>query len=143
MWKKRTTPVLGVVMVLLTVSTVLGTDYALDWYTIDGGGKMFSTGGDFELSGTVGQPDANTTIMTGGEFELAGGFWPGCTIVPEPCPGDVDGDQDTDLTDLATLLSAYGSVPDDPNWNPACDFDGDSDVDLSDLAFLLSDYGCP
>jgi hypothetical protein len=64
-------------------------------------------------------------------------------VVEEPeCPGDVDGDGDTDLSDLATLLSAYGSVPGDPNWNPACDFDADSDVDLTDLAFLLSDYGC-
>ncbi|MFQ5805117.1 MAG: dockerin type I domain-containing protein [Phycisphaerae bacterium] len=58
------------------------------------------------------------------------------------CPGDVDGDGDTDLTDLALLLAAYGSVPGDPNWNPAADFDEDGDVDLSDLAFLLSDYGC-
>jgi hypothetical protein len=58
------------------------------------------------------------------------------------CPGDVDRDCDTDLTDLAILLTAYGSVPGDPNWNPACDLDADNDVDLSDLAFVLSDYGC-
>ncbi len=67
------------------------------------------------------------------------------TVIADPnvcCVADVDGDGDTDLTDLAILLSAYGSVPGDPNWNPACDFDADNDVDLSDLAFLLSDYGC-
>ncbi len=58
------------------------------------------------------------------------------------CLADVDGDGDTDLSDLAALLSAYGSVPGDPNWNAACDFDADDDVDLTDLAFLLSDYGC-
>jgi len=58
------------------------------------------------------------------------------------CPGDVDEDGDTDLTDLAALLAAYGSVPDDPNWNPACDFDDDNDVDLADLATLLANYGC-
>ncbi len=70
--------------------------------------------------------------------------WKGMTFVIEgpECPGDVDGDGDTDLTDLATLLAAYGSVPGDPNWDPACDFDADNDVDLADLAFLLSDYGC-
>jgi len=70
----------------------------------------------------------------------------GCSLLlnqgPAPCPGDVDGDGDTDLTDLAALLAAYGSVPGDPNWNPACDFDADNDVDLTDLAFLLADYGC-
>ena len=41
--------------------------------SIDGGGVMFSTSGEFELSGTIGQPDAGQ--MTGGEFELSGGFW--------------------------------------------------------------------
>lgn len=32
-----------------------------------------STGGDFELSGTIGQPDAG--VLSSGEFELCGGFW--------------------------------------------------------------------
>jgi hypothetical protein len=58
------------------------------------------------------------------------------------CPGDVDGDGDTDISDLAALLTAYGSVVGQPNYNPAADFDNDQDVDLADLAFLLADYGC-
>jgi hypothetical protein len=41
--------------------------------TIDGGGAMRSVGGEFELSGTIGQPDAGS--MSGGGFELNGGFW--------------------------------------------------------------------
>jgi sugar lactone lactonase YvrE len=60
----------------------------------------------------------------------------------ELCPGDVDGDADTDLSDLAALLGAYGSSLGDPDYNPDADFDGDGDVDLLDLAFLLGDYGC-
>ncbi len=58
------------------------------------------------------------------------------------CAGDLDGDGDTDLSDLAALLSAYGSFEGDPDYNPAADFDEDGDVDLSDLAALLADYGC-
>jgi hypothetical protein len=58
------------------------------------------------------------------------------------CPGDIDRDCDTDLTDLALLLSAFGSVPGDPNWNPACDLDADNDVDQTDVTLLLSGYGC-
>jgi hypothetical protein len=58
------------------------------------------------------------------------------------CAADLDDDGDTDLTDLAALLAAYGSGPGDPNYNPSADFDRDDDVDLNDLAFLLSDYGC-
>lgn len=61
--------------------------------------------------------------------------------VPDECEcwGDLDGDSDIDLTDLAQLLSNYGmtsgAVYEDG------DLDGDGDVDLSDLATLLSVYG--
>ncbi|MFQ5806997.1 MAG: hypothetical protein ACE5I3_11160 [Phycisphaerae bacterium] len=58
------------------------------------------------------------------------------------CRGDIDGDCDTDLSDLAALLSAYGTSIGDPAYDPNADFDDDGDVDLTDLAYLLSDYGC-
>jgi hypothetical protein len=53
------------------------------------------------------------------------------------CIGDLDGDGDTDLNDLAFLLSDYGCTS-----GCAGDLDGDDDTDLSDLALLLADYGC-
>ena len=55
--------------------TGIPSDKDLSWHTIDGGGEMFSTGGDFELSGTIGQPDASTVVLAGGDFKLTGGFW--------------------------------------------------------------------
>ena len=55
--------------------------------------------------------------------------------------GDIDGDGDVDLSDLAALLAAYGSVSGDPNYNADADLDTDGDVDLSDLATLLANYG--
>ena len=54
---------------------------------------------------------------------------------------DIDRDGDVDLGDLAALLAAYGSVTEDPNYNPDADFDDDGDVDLADLAALLGAYG--
>ena len=64
------------------------------------------SGGEFELSGTIGQPDAGAT-MTGGDFELTGGFWVE-TIVAVSCEGDLDGDGDTDQADLGILLADWG-----------------------------------
>lgn len=42
--------------------------------TIDAGGGT-SSGPGFELTGTIGQPEANAQYSSGGEFLLAGGFW--------------------------------------------------------------------
>lgn len=48
-------------------------NYSIDWCTIEGGGGT-SSGGNFSLSGTIGQSDAGLT-MSGGGFSLNGGFW--------------------------------------------------------------------
>jgi hypothetical protein len=47
--------------------------YSIDWFTIDGGGGV-STGGVYQVSGTIGQPDAGAA-MTGGNYSVSGGFW--------------------------------------------------------------------
>ncbi len=52
-----------------------GTDYDLSWWTVDGGGSTLSTGGDYRLGGTAGQPDAG--VVKGGGYTLGGGFWRG------------------------------------------------------------------
>ena len=64
----------------------------------------------------------------------------GATLtVSTPCPGDLDGDLDVDLTDLAVMLTNFGTssgaLPSDG------DLDGDGDVDLADLALQLSNFG--
>jgi hypothetical protein len=48
-------------------------NFSIDWYKLSGGGGT-STGGNFSVSGTIGQPDASATL-TGGNFSLTGGFW--------------------------------------------------------------------
>ena len=80
-WAGRlSTTFIGLVtlLALLNLQNVSAQSYALDWSTIDGGGGT-SSGGQYTLSGTIGQPDAGA--MSGGSFSLQGGFWPGI-IVP-------------------------------------------------------------
>ena len=62
--------------------------YDLSWTTIDGGGGT-STGGDYSISGTFGQPDAGE-VLIGSVYELTGGFWPIANTCF--CPGDLNGD---------------------------------------------------
>ena len=124
--------------VLSSAALLRAQDFAIDWYTVDGGGEMWTTGGDYELSGTIGQSDASLTVITGGDFELTGGFWAGAAEEPF-CFGDLDGDNDIDLADLAQLLSNYGT-PSGAVYEDG-DLDGDGDVDLADLAALLAVYG--
>ena len=64
------------VSILAGVFLFLGStaaQYAVDWYTIDGGGGT-STGAAYEVKGTIGQMDAGETL-TGGAYALKGGFW--------------------------------------------------------------------
>ena len=111
-----------------------GTDFDLSRHSIDGGGVMRSTGGDFELSGTIGQPDAG--VMTGGDFELAGGFW------FELTPTDCDDDGLVSLFDhevfAACMLGPDGGIDTSPC--PCFDVDGDGDITLNDYARLQSGF---
>jgi hypothetical protein len=60
-------------------------------------------------------------------------------VVGTDCPGDLDGDRDVDLADLAQLLGNYGTTG-GATYEDG-DLDGDGDVDLADLAELLGVYG--
>ena len=61
-------------LVFLLCPSARAQSYAIDWFTIDGGGGT-STGGVYSVNGTIGQPDANQTPMTGGNYSLVGGIW--------------------------------------------------------------------
>jgi hypothetical protein len=48
--------------------------HEISWFSVGGGGGHAS-GGGYELTGTLGQPDAG--MLTGGDYTLGGGFWAG------------------------------------------------------------------
>ena len=60
-------------------------------------------------------------------------------IDPAPIPGDLNADGHVNLTDLATLLTHFGTTSGEHRADG--DVDGDGDVDLSDLATLLTNFG--
>jgi hypothetical protein len=64
---------------LLIPGTGFTQSYSIDWYKIAGGGGT-STGGTYQVSGTIGQHDAGGP-MTGGNYSLTGGFWSLISVV--------------------------------------------------------------
>lgn len=65
-------PFLAATLFLAALS-VSAQSYAINWHKIAGGGGT-SSGGQYSVSGTIGQPDASSA-MTGGNYSLTGGFW--------------------------------------------------------------------
>jgi hypothetical protein len=60
-------------LALLCTAAAFAQQYGIDWHKVAGGGGS-SSGGQYSLSGTIGQHDA-TPAMTGGNYSLTGGFW--------------------------------------------------------------------
>ena len=66
----------GLVLLLVAGAVLAAPNgFSIDWWTVDGGGGT-SEGGDYALSGSIGQPDAGP-VMTGGEYTVSGGYWAG------------------------------------------------------------------
>lgn len=137
--KLKTTQRYWLTVITATTTAVLVAggppEYEMYRSTVDGGGGvMRSTGGGFELSSTIGQPDAG--VMTGGEFELAGGYWFG---IP---PTDCNDDGLVSLFDheafAACFLGPTGGLDESPC--PCFDVDRDGDITLNDYAQLQAGF---
>src|ERR1019366_10281193 len=66
----------------LLILAIVGSDaqqFSVDWYEIAGGGGT-STGATYQVTGTIGQPDASCA-MSGGSYSVTGGFWSLISVV--------------------------------------------------------------
>jgi hypothetical protein len=98
--------------------------YAIDWFTIDGGGGT-STGGVYTLSATIGQPDAGS--MSGGTYALIGGFWSIVAAVQMPGAPELHITRDP-VSGAVTVFWA----------NPSSGFELQESVDLSNARNWMS-----
>ena len=122
---RKSREVLWIILLMISAASIASGQYDISWYTIDGGGGT-SSGGQYALTGTIGQPDAD--YSAGGNYELLGGFWPGgplCIVEFEDfarfaehwlgtgsgLAGDLDDDGDVDIKDLKQFAD---------NWLSCC-----------------------
>jgi hypothetical protein len=120
----------------LFVASVAAQEFEISRSTIDGGGVMRSAGGDFELSGTIGQPDAGVMASNDGALALSGGFWFSLAA------GDCNDDGIVSLFDLAELndctMGPGVGVGEQPC--PCLDLDHDNDVDILDFGIFQAAF---
>ncbi len=116
-----------------------GGDYDLSWSTIDGGGGV-SSGGQYILTGTIGQPDVG--YMTRAryqrpyrDYELSGGFWSGVPVCI------------VDFYHFARFAEHWLDTPCDElnNWCGGADLNQMNGVDFVDLRQFVDEwlYYCP
>ena len=116
---------------VLALTQLASANYEITWSTIGGGGT--STGWQYVLKGTIGQPDA--AWSAGGDYELLGGFWPGgplCFV---------------DFRHFARFAEHWLETGCDAgnNWCGGADLDYLGDVDLIDFGLFVEEwlYYCP
>jgi len=55
--------------------------------------------------------------------------------------GDINGDDVVDIFDLTIVAAAYGSKPEDPDWDTRADLNKDGIIDIFDLVIVATHYG--
>lgn len=112
---------------LLVLASAGFCDYRIVWSTIDGGGAT-SSGGTYQLTGTIGQPDAE--YLASDSYELLSGFWVGGPL----CIVNLD--------DFAVFASYWLDAPcnEDNHWCGGADLNHQNDVDFDDLTILASQW---
>ncbi len=99
-------------------------------HELENGDILFTAG---TLIQRVVVKNATTVLIinqAGASFRFVERFTP-----PAACPGDIDGNQSVDASDLSILLAAWGAT------SGAADLDGSGSVDAADLSILLAAWG--
>jgi len=127
---------------LCLISSAASAQYAIKSFVIAGGGGQNATGGQYTLSGTIGQAAAFAPpLATGGSYTHGAGFW--WTV--GNCPADFNSDGVVDDLDFQIFIVSYNELV-IPPANPICDLNADNLVDDADFVLFVPAYNalvCP
>lgn len=133
-------PVLmAITAILLCSAASTHAQVSIPWYTVANGGLVATSGGPYQLSGTIGQAQAGRSSSF--QYFLQSGFWG--AAIPDKCAGDGNCDGVIDWRDIDYLVAAQNdnyaawlSLFEDRN--PPCsiqnlDASGDYHIDWRDI----------
>ena len=114
----------------------VGGPFDLSWNSIDCGGASAaapSTGGIYEVSGVIGQPDAGS--LAGGIFDVAGGLLP---AMGSHCRADYDGNGRVEPADVSLFITVWFASLNQGTL--AGDFNGNTRVEPSDVSLFVATW---
>lgn len=128
--------IVWVILLVLSGSTRAESPREITWWAISGGG-MSSTGGDYILTGAIGQPLGES--VNGGVYTLVVGFWDRIVGgVPVALCGDVNMDTQVNTVDVVQVLRrAVGLVRFTPQQERNADTNNDGSIDVVDAIKIL------
>ncbi|MBL0926040.1 MAG: Ig-like domain-containing protein [Phycisphaerales bacterium] len=110
-------------------------------YSVTVSTAVTSVAAGIALDGEVADPNAPGSLPSGdGQPGGAAAF--GFTVLPQPCPGDADGNGAVGANDLSLVLASFGLCPGDPNYIPGANLDGNPCIGANDLSIVLANWGC-
>jgi len=56
-------------------------------------------------------------------------------------PSDLDANGEINIIDVSIVARAYGSTPQEPNWNQSADINNDGVINILDIALVAHDFG--
>jgi len=56
-------------------------------------------------------------------------------------PSDLDANGEINIIDVSIVARAYGSTPQEPNWNESADINKDGVINILDIALVAKDFG--
>ena len=76
LFPRQLAPAAPLALALALAAPQASADFEITKWTIAGGGMIEAKGGDWTLSGTIGQWEATEArALSGGPWRLTGGFW--------------------------------------------------------------------
>ncbi len=110
---------------------------------VNGDGTLFSIRFlmDAQNCGSSPLTLQDTTLSDSDANPILHGIVNGRATVVGSLVGDINGDGRVNIFDLVIIARAYGSTPEDLNWDVHCDLNGDGRVNILDLVMLAKDYG--